>query len=104
MCTFTMHLEQCIHQRIFKAFKFAFISQTFSKSFDDFYAFKASLYIYTVLYTQFHSSLPTLYKSKDLILLRFHSKSHLPSSPYPYHLFDEDINHTFKPEPMRSGS
>jgi len=65
--------------------------------------FSNSLYIHCLLHT-FHSSLPTLYKSNDLILLRFHPKSHLPSSPSPYNLFDEDINQTFKPEPMRSGS
>src|ERR1044072_7902162 len=39
-----------------------------------------SLYIHCLLHTS-HSSLPTLYKSNDLILLRFHPKSHLPSSP-----------------------
>src|ERR1044072_9489653 len=78
-----MHLEQCVRQRIVKAFQLAFITQTFSKSFDDFYVFKIH-YIYTVSPTQFHSSLPTLYKSNDLILLRFLPKPYLPFSPSPY--------------------
>src|ERR1044072_1765602 len=99
MCTFTIHLAQCVRQGYLKLVNF----QTFLKSFDDLYAFKDSLYIHCLVHTS-HSSLPTLYKSNDLILLRFHPKSHLPSSPSPYNLFDEDINQTFKPEPMRSGS
>src|ERR1044072_6898404 len=79
-----MHLEQCVRQRIVKAFQLSFITQTFSKSFDDFYVFKIH-YIYTVSPTQFHSSLPTLYKSNDLIPLRFLPKPpYLPFSPSPY--------------------
>src|ERR1044072_5200887 len=97
-----MHLEQCIRQRVFKAFNSLLLLKRFQNP-SMTSMFSNSLYIHCLLHT-FHSSLPTLYKSNDLILLRFHPKSHLPSSPSPYNLFDEDINQTFKPEPMRSGS
>ena len=79
MCTFTIHLAQCVRQGYLKLVNF----QTFLKSFDDLYAFKDSLYIHCLVHT-FYSSLPTLYKSNDLILLRFLPKPYLPFSPSPY--------------------